>query len=65
LKEGGFGPPLIKVFLMKVKVYNIKTKEWALVEGVDAKEYVKSGGWSMEKPEPEVKPAKNTRKKKA
>jgi len=41
---------------MKVKVYNIKTKEWALVEGVDAKEYVKSGGWSMEKPEPEKKP---------
>jgi len=39
---------------MKVEVYNLKTGESCSVEGVDAKEYIKSGGWSLTQPTPEV-----------
>jgi len=39
---------------MKVEVYNLKTGESCSVEGIDAKEYIKSGGWSLTQPTPEV-----------
>ena len=32
---------------MKVTVYNVETGKAMQVEGVDAREYVKSGGWTM------------------
>jgi hypothetical protein len=39
----------------RVIVYNIETGEIAMVDGVDAKEYVQSGGWTYSKPEQKVK----------
>lgn len=41
---------------MKTKVWNIETGEEKTVEGVDAGEYVKSGGWAKIPPvsEPET-----------
>ncbi len=33
---------------MKTTVYNLKTGEGVEVEGVDAREYVATGGWSLE-----------------
>jgi len=46
---------------MKVKVYNNETGEPSEVEGVDAREYVRSGGWSMNPPgeKQEDKPEKD------
>jgi hypothetical protein len=35
---------------MKKTVYNIKTGKPAEVEGVDATEYVATGGWSYDPP---------------
>jgi len=34
----------------KTQVYNIKTGECKLVHGVDAGEYVSTGGWSYDQP---------------
>ncbi len=47
---------------MKVTVYNTETGKAVEVEGVDAKEYVASGGWATEKP---VLPAKAANPKRA
>jgi hypothetical protein len=47
---------------MKMTVYNIETGEAMVIAGVDAREFVNTGGWSyspqLQKPdpEPEVKP---------
>jgi hypothetical protein len=41
---------------MKKTVYNLKTGEQAIVAGVDAREYVKTGGWSYDAPEAQSKP---------
>lgn len=53
---------------MNVTVYNIKTGKEANVPGVDAKEYIATGGWSTNPEDiniPEEKPAeKNAKAKK-
>ena len=36
---------------MNATVYNIETGEKRTVPGIDAKEYVETGGWSYDKPE--------------
>lgn len=51
---------------MKTTIYNAKTGEPVEVEGVDAREYIASGGWVSTKPKPKkatVKPAPKTEKK--
>ena len=40
----------------KVIVYNFKTGDPVEVCGIDAREYVNAGGWSMSPPGPVVKP---------
>jgi len=35
---------------MKVEVYNLESGEMAIVEAVDATEYIKNGGWSKSPP---------------
>ena len=42
---------------MKVKVYNVETGEAAEVDGVDAREYTATGGWSLEPVAAENEPA--------
>ena len=37
---------------MKKTVYNIKTGEPVIVPGIDAREYIASGGWVEKWPEP-------------
>lgn len=39
---------------MKRKVWNIKTGEMVVVEGIDATEYIRSGGWTAEQPQPVI-----------
>lgn len=46
---------------MKKTVYNVKTGKSAEIEGVDAQEYVATGGWAFEPPTIEV--PKRRRKK--
>ena len=46
---------------MKVTVYHIETGKAVDVEGVDAKEYVASGGWATEKPASPSKAANSKR----
>jgi hypothetical protein len=38
---------------MMVILYNVKTGAAVEVDGVDAREYLKTGGWSASLPEPE------------
>lgn len=47
---------------MKVTVYNVKTGEAVQVHGVDALEYVASGGWQMSPSCPSEKPLKKAAK---
>lgn len=51
---------------MKTKVWNIETGEERTVEGVDAGEYVKSGGWAKTQPVPvpELEPIEEPKEKK-
>lgn len=50
-----------------ITVYNVKTGDSVTVHGVDAREYVKTGGWSLTPPvvkKPTLKTVvKKTRKK--
>ena len=48
---------------MQVIVYNIETGKPVKIEGVDAVEYVKSGGWSRTPPEKEEEKKPKTIKK--
>ena len=50
---------------MLVIVYNKKTGKGVEIDAIDAREYVETGGWTMEKPieEPDEKPKPKAYKK--
>jgi len=44
---------------MNKTVYNIETGEKKTIPGIDAKEYIETGGWSYDKPDPKQFKASN------